>query len=245
MPTSPPAAPRPRTARCPGALPLAAFCLVLGAATTAARGQSTGASGYQIYTCIDASGKKLTSDRPIPECSNRPQRVLNTDGSTRRTVQPTQTADERAEAEARDRDLAAERVARLDAIRRDRNLLARFPNEAAHARARTAALDAGRKSLRVSEARLAALAVDRKPLLDEAEFYAGKKLPSKLKAQLDAVEVAAEAQRTLVQNQQLDVTRIDALYDLELDRLKKLWGGVQPGSLGVLASQAASSPPRK
>lgn len=244
MPTSPLAAPRRRIARCFGALPLAACCFVLGA-TTAARGQSAGASNYQIYTCIDASGKKLTSDRPIPECSTRTQRVLNSDGSTRRTVQPNQTADERAEAEARERELVAERAARLDAIRRDRNLLLRFPNEAVHLRARTAALEAGRKSLRVSEARLAALAIDRKPLLDEAEFYSGKKLPSKLKGQLEAIEVAAEAQRTLVLNQQLEVTRIDALYDLELERLKKLWGGVQPGSLGVLASQAASSPPRK
>lgn len=243
MTTSNLAAKRFRTgwARC--AVHVSIGCAALGSAGLAF-GQSN-ATPTQIYTCVDAGGKKLTSDRPIPECSTRTQRVLNADGSTRRVVQPAQTADERSEAEAREREQAAERVARLDAIRRDRNLLARFPNEAAHTRARTAALDAGRKSLRVSEARLAALATERKPLLDESEFYSGKKLPSKLKAQLDAIDVAAEAQRTLVQNQQLEVTRIDALYDLELERLKKLWGGVQPGSMGVLAGQAASAPPRK
>ena len=209
------------------------------------RAQAPGANAA-IYTCVDASGKKLTSDRPIPECSLRTQRVLNPDGSTRRMLEPAQTADERAEAEARERDRAAESVARLDAIRHDRNLLARFPNEAAHARARAAALDAGTKSLRLSEARLAALASDRKPLVDEAEFYAGKKLPAKLKAQMDAVDVAAEAQRTLVANQQLEMARIDALYDQELERLKKLWGGAQPGSMGVLAgAKGASAPPRK
>ena len=30
-----------------------------------------------IYTCKDASGKTLTSDRPIPECRGREGRVLS------------------------------------------------------------------------------------------------------------------------------------------------------------------------
>ena len=34
-----------------------------------------------IYSCIDAHGKRITSDRPIPECAAREQRVLNADGS--------------------------------------------------------------------------------------------------------------------------------------------------------------------
>ena len=88
-----------------------------------------------IYSCTNASGKTLTSDRPIAECANRDQRVLNADGSVRMVVPPTPTADERAEAEAADRRAAAERAAQQDAIRRDRNLVTRFPNEPAHRRA--------------------------------------------------------------------------------------------------------------
>ena len=37
-----------------------------------------------IYTCVDANGRKHTSDRLIPECALRDQRVLNPDGSVRR-----------------------------------------------------------------------------------------------------------------------------------------------------------------
>ena len=48
-----------------------------------------------IYTCTDSNGKKLTSDRPIAECTTREQRVLNADGSVRNVVGPTLTADER------------------------------------------------------------------------------------------------------------------------------------------------------
>lgn len=194
-----------------------------------------------IYTCVDAGGKRLTSDRPIIECTTREQRVLNADGSVRRIVPPTLTADERAELETRERTAAAERVARQDAVRRDRNLLIRFPNEAAHRKAREAALDDMRKAVRTSEARVALLAAERKPLLDEAEFYVGKPLPQKLRSQLDANDATTDAQRTLVQNQQAEIVRINLLYDAELERLKKLWSGAPPGSMGVLSTSAAAS----
>ena len=194
-----------------------------------------------IYSCVDASGKKLTSDRPIAECNAREQRVLNADGSVKRVLPPTLTSDERAEMETREREALAERAARQDAIRRDRNLLIRFPDEVAHRKARESALDDVRKALRLSESRMAALQAERKPLMDEAEFYAGGKMPLKLKGQVDANDAAQEAQRSLVQNQQLEVGRINKLYDTELERLKKLWNGAQPGSMGALAG-AASAP---
>jgi len=222
---------------------LSAALLVLGAWPLHAVAQT--AAAPLIYTCIDASGKKLTSDRPIAECSNRDQRVLNSDGSVKRVLGPTLTADERSEAEARDREAAAEQARRLEAIRRDRNLLARFPNEAAHRKARAAALDDMNKAVRTSEARLAALAAERKPLTDEAEFYVGKPLPAKLKTALDANDATVDAQRSLVQNQRQEVVRIDALYDAELERLKKLWAGAQPGSMGMVAGSPLTPPAPK
>ena len=85
------------------------------------------AADVPIYSCVDASGKKLTSDRPIPECANREQKLHNADGSLRKIVPPTPTADERAEAEAAERRVATERAAQQEAVRRDRNLLQRYP----------------------------------------------------------------------------------------------------------------------
>ncbi len=219
-----------------------ARCATL-AAMLAMPGIAAAAPKAPIYSCVDPSGKRLTSDRPIPECANREQRVLNADGSVKRVVQPNPTADEHAEAEARERQAVLERANRLEAIRRDRNLLARFPNEAAHQKARTAALDDIRKALRLSESRLALLAKERKPLLDEAEFYVGRPMPPLLKQQLDANDASNEAQKTLLQNQQAELQRIDALYDLELERLRRLWRGAQPGSLGALPRPVAASAP--
>lgn len=211
---------------------------------------SSGASTAPIYSCTDGNGKRLTSDRPIAECIAREQRVLNADGSMREVMPPTLTAEERAEREQREREAEIARAARQDAIRRDRNLLIRFPDVATHGKAREAALDDVRKSVQVSQSRVALLASERKPLLDEAEFYVGKQMPGKLRSQLDANDASTAAQKNLIQNQQIEIVRINSLYDAELERLKKLWAGAQPGSMGKLpaavssaASAAASSSP--
>ena len=74
---------------------------------------------------------------------------------------------------------------------------------------------------------------------DEAEFYQGRSLPAKLKAAIDANDVAVEAQRAASANQEAELDRINRLYDAELDRLRRLWAGVVPGSLGPLAANGA------
>jgi len=196
-------------------------------------------SGRSIYSCVSAAGKTLTSDRLIAECSGREQRVLNADGSLNRIVPPTLTGEERAQAEERERVATAARNAKLEAARRDRSLLTRFPNEASHARARAAAIDSVNKLLRASEGRLVELAKERKPLIADAEFYAGKPLPPPLKAQLDANDVSTEGQRGQIESQKAELDRINKNYDAELQRLKKLWAGAPPGSLEPLASASA------
>jgi len=191
-----------------------------------------------IYSCIDANGKRLTSDRPIPECTAREQRVLNADGSIKKVVPPTLTAEELAEQEARERERHIKRVAELDAVRRDRNLRARYPTEASHEKARHAALEDLSQSMERSQKRLELLAADRRPLLEEAEFYTGRQLPPQLKQQLEGNETTAAALRELIQHQQSEMQRINAAFDVELNRLRALWSGAPPGSLGPMVDSA-------
>jgi hypothetical protein len=224
--------------------------LLAASAAVAADAAATSAPATGIYSCTDDKGRKLTSDRPIPDCVAREQRLLNKDGSLRQVVPPTMTADERAEYEAAERQAALQRAANADAVRRDRNLVNRYPNEAAHQKARAAALDTVRLAIRSTELRVKELTQERKPLDDEAEFYKGRTLPMRLKQQLDANDAAVEAQRTAAQNQSAELVRINQLYDIELERLRRLWAGAQPGSLGPppqLPQPAASAAtaPRK
>ena len=67
----------------------------------------------------------------------------------------------------------------------------------------------------------------------------GKALPPKLKQQLDANDVATEAQRALIENQKAELVRVNRNYDLELARLRKLWAGAAPGSIDVPTSGAS------
>ena len=210
---------------------LAGLTLSLGA-----QAQSSGSAdsaGPGIYTCVDDKGRRLTSDRPIPDCSSREQRVLNRDGSLRSVRPPVLTADERAEREAVERRAALAKAAQADAVRRDRNLIARYPDEAAHRRSREDAQNTVRAAIKATEQRVAELSAERAPILAEAEFYKGKALPLKLRQQLDANDGAVEAQRSSAQNQAAELVRINRLYDAELERLKRLWAGAQPGSIGL------------
>jgi len=221
----------------PRTLGAVALLLSLPVLAQGPSGKGSGVGG--IYTCTTAEGRRLTSDRPIHECANREQRVLNADGSLRTVLPPAQSPEERAAQAARESRLAAERAAQADAARRDRNLLLRYPSDAAHRRARESALDDGNKAMRISEKRIAELQQERKTLRDEAEFYKGKPLPPKLKQSLDANEASTEAQRVLVENQRAELVRVNARYDGELVRLKRLWAGAAPGAL---PDAAASKP---
>jgi hypothetical protein len=204
--------------------------LLLFAATCAT--QAAAQPANQVFTCVDASGRAHTSDRLIAQCMDREQRILARDGTLIRIVPPQLTADERAEKEAKEKRAAAEKEARAEAVRRDRNLMQRYPDEATHRSAREAALESVRASIRISENRLKELAAERQPLLEEAEFYKGKPLPFKLKQQLDANEASTQAQRDAQTTQKAEQERVAKIFDAELARLKRLWAGAAPGSLG-------------
>lgn len=201
-------------------------------------------AGPGIYSCVDASGKRLTSDRPIPECLDREQRVLNKDGSQRQTLPPRMNAEERAAEEERQRQRALAEAARKDAIRRDRNLMLRFPDKATHDKAREAALDDVRRGIANSERQLQALQAERKPLVAETEFYKGRRLPVKLRTRLEANEAQQQAQKDIIQNQTAETARVNGLYDAELARLRRLWAGGTPGATLFDSPPAASSASR-
>ncbi len=227
----------------PRALALALSLLLAGAAPPLrAQASATPASAAGIYSCVDDQGRRITADRPIASCTAKEQRVLNKDGSLKAVYPPVLTVDERAAKEAHERKQAETRAAHNDAVRRDRNLLARYPNEAPHQKAREAALDTVRAAMKTTARRLLELHAERQPLLAEAEFYIGKALPPKLRGQLDANDAATGAQREAAVYQQAELERVNRLYDAELTRLKALWAGAAPGSLGPLVSQRTAAP---
>jgi hypothetical protein len=209
------------------------WAVVLAAGSCCASwGQEAPSRDGAIYVCVDDQGRAITRDRYIAECRHKEQRVLNRDGSLRRVLPPTLTAEERAQLEAGERAAREAQAAQQDTVKYDRLLKTRYPNEAAHKRAREAALDASHGAIQSAEARLRELAIERKRLAEEAEFYRGRVVPTRLKQQIDGNDGQAEAQRTSIKNVQGEQERINRRFDVELERLRKLWKGAEPGSLG-------------
>ncbi len=188
-----------------------------------------GSPSSGIYTCVDGQGRRITSDRPIPQCLDREQALRNRDGSVRRIVEPSLTTEERV---ARDEALRAKQArdsARRDAMRKDRNLLARYPDQAAHDRSRAAALQPVMDAQRVADRRAEELRKEAVALRNEVEFYKGRKTPSALLARIEANRAAQDTQRSVAATHQQERSRLNQRYDEELAQLRRLWAGAPVG----------------
>ena len=177
-----------------------------------------------IYTCVDAKGKRWTSDRYIPECSDREQKLMGSTGTVRAVVPPTLTAREREAQEALDKKAAEEAQKRSEEKRVQRALLSRYPNRASHDIDRAKALQSLEDSARASQHSIDDLRKQRAQLATEAEFYKdASKMPAKLKRQFEENDQAVAAQQRFKANQEEEKKRVNARFDDELAMLKKLW----------------------
>ncbi|MBE7416493.1 MAG: hypothetical protein HS128_01895 [Ideonella sp.] len=185
-----------------------------------------------IYTCIDDHGRMITRDRYIAECSHKEQELRNRDGSLKRRIAPIETLDEKARRDEQHRREQRQRDRQSEAFKYDDLLRQRFPSEASHQRARESALDTTRFAIENAQARVRELEAERKKLLDEAEFYRGRHMPAPLKQKLDGNDAALAAQGDSIRNAQAERDRIDSVFERQLERLRQLWNGARPGTLG-------------
>ena len=186
-----------------------------------------GAAWSAIYKCTDAKGRTITADRPIPDCVDREQSELNASGTVVRKIEPTYSAQEQAERDARAREAAMQNAAQAEERRRMRALLARHPNAAAHDRARKetiAQIDAVSQGARK---RLEELAQDRAKIDSEMEFYKKdpSKAPASLRRRLDDNTQNAALQSRFVADQEVEKRRVNARFDDERKQLEPLWAG--------------------
>jgi hypothetical protein len=190
--------------------------------------------------CRDKDGRPVLQDRRIAECMDREQEQRHRDGSLKGTVRPPPTADERARMDSELQRMREEHASKDEAVKYDRLLKIRYPDEATHERARGAALERLRAAMASSEQRLRELAGERRRLTEEAEFYKGRQMPERLRQQIETNEAGAAAQRQLVKQQEGVIADIDRSFDAERGRLRKLWRGAQPGTIGPVPSAGSA-----
>ena len=203
--------------------------VLLLAAAGAANAQSAGPG---IYTCVDSRGRTITADRPIPDCADREQRELSPSGSTRRKLEPTYTAREQAEREERERQAQQQAQRLLEERRRERALLIRYPNAAAHDRERAEALVQIDAVITAARKRLSELAEERRKIDDELEFYAKDvaKAPDSLRRKVDDNTKSVTVQNRFIADQEDEKKRLNARFDEERTRLRPLWAGTAPAT---------------
>lgn len=178
-----------------------------------------------VYTCVDAKGRKLTADRPIPECTDREQKVLNPSGTVKARVGPNLTAQERAEIEQKERREIEERNRAIDEKRRDRALLTRYPNKTVHDQERAQALSQIGVVIQAAKTRLDELIKQRVAVDQEMEFYKRDPAtaPAYLRRQLEENIQSQTVQRRFIGEQDGEINRVNARFDDELVRLRQLW----------------------
>lgn len=197
--------------------------VLLGGGTLPAYAQGSAEGG--IYTCVDASGRKLTSDRPIPECVDRAQKLLNPSGTLRAIIPPTLTGPERNALEAKKRREAEEQARQAEERRRERALLVRYPNRTVHDKERNEAIAQILVVRQAAMNRVTELQRQRKELDTELEFYAKdlSKVPPSLQRLFDESEKSMAVQERFIADQEAEMVRLNNRFDEELVRLQQLW----------------------
>lgn len=198
-----------------------------------------------IYTCTDAKGRKITSDRPIMDCIDRNQQEITPSGTVKRVLGPTLTAQERAALEEKEKTEAEARALQAEEKRRDRALLARYPNRQAHDKERAQALVQVDEVIKAASKRAVELAEQRVAINTEMEFYKKDpgKAPPPLKRRIEENDSSIAIQKRFIAEQDTEKQRVNLRFDEELVKLKQLWTLMgAPVSPAAAASSAKMAP---
>ena len=200
------------------------------------------ACAQEIYMCVDSKGRKITSDRPIAECLDREQKVFGGSGTVKRVVGPVLTARERDAAEEAQRKESEEQARISEERRRDRALMARYPNEAVHEQERADALIQVDEVIRAARVRLDDLAQQRKAMDKDMEFYKKdpNKAPGSLKHRIRENELSIAAQERFLADQSEEKKRTNQRFDEEAAKLRPRWA--QAASSGNAPPASANRP---
>lgn len=183
----------------------------------------------QLYVCTDARGRTITGDRPPPECVDRSVRELRSDGSVRRVIEPPLTPEQKAARDAEAKRQREEAEKQRAQMRRDLALLETYASETEIEETRNRALGSRQQLIDRAVQRLAEHQREKKKLDNEAEFYAKRQMPDKLKRAFDANATLTRSEQKIIDDVRADMDRVNGRFDAELKRWRELVSaGAQP-----------------
>lgn len=207
------------------------WAVLLCALAGAAAGQQS------IFVCSDAKGRTISGDRPPAECVGA-IRELRSDGSVRRVIEPPLTAQQKAARQAEEKRQREEAERQRAQMRKDLALLETYASEEEIENARARALATRQALIERATRRMEEHRRERSKLDSEAEFYAKREMPDKLKRAFEDNAALMRSEEKIIADSRAEMQRINERFDAERKRWRELVSaGAVPVQRGPTAQQ--------
>lgn len=178
----------------------------------------------EVYVCIDKNGRRLTSDRPIAECLDRPQRILYPSG-IEKLLLPSKTMGEKMAEEEAVKAQERKRAQEIEAARADRILRARFPDEESVEKNRRYTIEQIERRWQATLDEQALLESRRKELTAKARVRRAEGKPPEFAETKEAAEIEKRSDqiRLQVEKARDEISAANKKIDVDLKRLREMW----------------------
>ncbi len=173
----------------------------------------------KIYMCKDASGKTLSSDRPIPECADRPVREYSNNGSKHKDYAAPLTAEQKQALELQQEKVRAEQAAAAEQKRADRALSARYRSEDDIAAARKR--DTDLVSIQITQYKAALHGAEKEQAASLEKNQKGTPSPG-MQAKQDRAEQSVLDMKRHIKDSEAELAQINEKYDQILRRYREI-----------------------
>jgi hypothetical protein len=184
------------------------------------------AQAQRIYMCKDASGRTITSDRPLPECAGRAVREYDRKGIPRRDVPAPPTAEQKQELQLQEEKRQVLELAAEEQKRRDRAIRFRYRNEGEIELARKRAVEGVQDQIKRE---MVVLAVAEKRLqgaqaVADSHRKKNEPVPAELQRGLSDTERTVRESKRLIADCEAEIVAINEKHDETVKRYRVVTG---------------------
>jgi vacuolar-type H+-ATPase subunit E/Vma4 len=175
-----------------------------------------------IYRCKNAAGQLLSSDRPIPECSQTTMRVYDTKGVLKKTITPPLSEEEKKRI-ARDlEEKKLQQLAEQERQKEERFLRVHYKSEADIEASRKKLLDGVVERKRLAEEQLLSLKQTIKQLKQEQQASVASSTYSSLNARINEISKLVLKNEASIRVHEQEALRINQEHDETVKRYRAI-----------------------
>jgi hypothetical protein len=178
----------------------------------------------ELYSCKDAAGHLLTSDRPIPECANRAVKVLRNNGLFQREIPAPPTEEDKRKAQIELERKKNEELLEEARLKEERYLLAHYSSEKDIELMRSRSLEVLKERIRLGKEQISTVSHILAQLQAEQQNNTKRSSTESAALQHRANEMERSIKKTKAINDsyEVELIRINAQYDQTLKNYREI-----------------------